>query len=68
MHIYSSKPDLLISQIFDTFMKDLGLNPYRKKGWYSENFDPYHPRDYRGIMEEYMAKEGLSSDERPREY
>ena len=40
-------------------MKDLGLNPYRKGGWWSELFQPYRPRDYKGVVEEWMSKEGL---------
>ncbi|RPB25864.1 FAD/NAD(P)-binding domain-containing protein [Terfezia boudieri ATCC MYA-4762] len=50
--------------IFDTIMKDLGLNPYRKGGWWNENFQPYRPRDYKGIVEQWMSKEGLLATER----
>ena len=45
-------------------MGDLGLNPHRKEGWYKELFEAYGPRDYRGIVEEWMVKEGLLNVER----
>lgn len=45
------------------FMRDLGLNPCRKGGWYKELFEAYRPRDYKGILEEWMAKEGLLNGE-----
>lgn len=44
-------------------MRDLGLNPHRKKGWYKELFEAYNPRDYKGVVEEWMAKEGLPNRE-----
>lgn len=48
--------------VFDMLMRDLGLNPHRKKGWYKEFFEAYKPRDYRGILEEWMANEGLLNE------
>ena len=39
-------------------MKDLGLNPHRKGGgWWEEWMGDYRPEDYRGVLQEYMAKE-----------
>lgn len=43
----------------DTLMRDLGLNPYRKKTLVEEWFTPYRPRDYRGLVEEYLASNRL---------
>ncbi|KAL6229643.1 hypothetical protein BDW75DRAFT_249454 [Aspergillus navahoensis] len=39
----------------DTLMRDLGLNPRRKKTFFEEWFTPYRPRDYRGLIEEYLT-------------
>jgi hypothetical protein len=35
-------------------MRDLGLNPRRKKTMFEEWFVPYRPQDYRGLLQEYM--------------
>ncbi|EER28767.1 Flavin-binding monooxygenase-like family protein [Coccidioides posadasii C735 delta SOWgp] len=39
----------------DTLMRDLGLNPHRKSNMFAEMFVPYKPRDYRGLIDEYLA-------------
>ncbi|KAE8362922.1 cofactor FMO1 FAD enzyme [Aspergillus caelatus] len=39
----------------DTLMKDLGLNPRRKKTFFEEWFIPYRPQDYRGLIQEYLT-------------
>lgn len=48
---------------FDVLLGELGLNAKRKKGfkglggmdrWFWEWFAPYRPRDYEGIVEEFM--------------
>ncbi|KAL6359944.1 hypothetical protein LRP88_05640 [Fusarium phalaenopsidis] len=44
----------------DLLQRDLGLDPHRKGGFWSEIWDPYLPPDYRGINEEWKAK--YSSD------
>ena len=36
-------------------MKDLGLNPRRKKTFFEEWFIPYRPQDYRGLIQEYLT-------------
>ncbi|KAI1499254.1 hypothetical protein F5X99DRAFT_291353 [Biscogniauxia marginata] len=41
----------------DLLQRDLGLSPYRKKGWLAEISDPYGPEDYRNIDDEWMAKQ-----------
>lgn len=54
-------------QYIDTLMEDLGLNPYRKKSFFKEWFTPYRPRDYRGLIQEYLATRrhaGLSNEEK----
>lgn len=35
-------------------MKDLGLNPRRKKTVFEEWFVPYRPQDYKGLLQEYL--------------
>lgn len=41
---------------FDLLQLDLGLNHYRKSGWFAEMMDPYGPEDYRNINEEWSKK------------
>lgn len=36
-------------------MRDLGLNPRRKKTVFEEWFVPYRPQDYRGLLQEYLS-------------
>lgn len=43
---------------FDTLLGDLGLKSSRKGGW-REWVGTYTPGDYRGIVEEYVAKYGV---------
>ena len=40
----------------DLLMRDLGLNIYRKSGWLANMYQPYGPRDYEGVTDEWMAK------------
>lgn len=56
-------PEIILeSQSFlDELMKDLGLNPYRKKaksrwglGWLWEYCSPYRGVDYNGVVEEFL--------------
>lgn len=42
----------------DLLQRDLGLEPHRKPGFWSEIWDAYGPEDYRGINEEWNAKYG----------
>ncbi|KAI3321838.1 FAD/NAD(P)-binding domain-containing protein [Xylariaceae sp. AK1471] len=41
----------------DLLQRDLGLNPYRKKGWFAEITDPYGPEDYQDINDEWLRKQ-----------
>lgn len=41
---------------FDTLLKDLGLETQRKGSWLEEWWGTYTPRDYRGIVQELVAK------------
>lgn len=47
---------LEIQDVIDTMMKDLGLEPRRKKGWFKDWFVPYRASDYEGIVEEFIRK------------
>ncbi|KAH9209073.1 hypothetical protein DL95DRAFT_478510, partial [Leptodontidium sp. 2 PMI_412] len=38
--------------------RDLGVNSKRKGGWIVETFGLYKPRDFRGVVEEWLEKEG----------
>ena len=48
-------PDLVFDSLpyVDTLLRDLGLSPSRKRGWFEEIFEVYLPRDYAGITEEW---------------
>ncbi|KAM5452532.1 hypothetical protein MaudCBS49596_003350 [Microsporum audouinii] len=48
----------------DTLMRDLGLNPYRKKSAFAEWFMPYRPSDYRGVIDEYLASKPASEEKK----
>ncbi|KAA8649432.1 uncharacterized protein ATNIH1004_002103 [Aspergillus tanneri] len=39
----------------DTLMGDLGLKTKRKSNPLAEQFAPYHPGDYRGLIQEYLS-------------
>jgi cation diffusion facilitator CzcD-associated flavoprotein CzcO len=39
----------------DLLLKDIGVANQRKKSWWAERFTPYFPKDYQGIVDEYMA-------------
>ncbi|KAF1994131.1 FAD/NAD(P)-binding domain-containing protein [Amniculicola lignicola CBS 123094] len=39
----------------DMLLKDVGVENRRKGTWWAERFTPYFPRDYKGIVEEYLA-------------
>ncbi|KAK8029897.1 hypothetical protein PG993_011188 [Apiospora rasikravindrae] len=44
----------------DTLLRDLGVNPQRKKSYLASLFSPAYPREYRGIADEFrraVAKE-----------
>ena len=51
---------LEIQTFFDVLMQDLGLEVYRRnKGWLGalrEWLTPYEAADYKGIVEEFLAK------------
>ncbi len=43
-----------ISQYIDTLAQDLGIKTNRKSNPISEMFSTYRPRDYRGLIDEYL--------------
>ena len=45
----------------DMLLRDLGLNIYRKSGWLANMYQPYGPRDYEGVTEEWLKKYGKAS-------
>lgn len=45
------------SQYVDTLARDLGLNTSRKSNPFSEMFAPYRPRDWRGMIPEFLEAE-----------
>lgn len=50
-------PDLAADSIFysDMLLSDLGLTVHRKGGW-RELFETYRPKDYKGLVEEWVEK------------
>lgn len=51
-------PDFVFDVVpyMDMLLRDLGLVWRRKKGRWSEIFDPYGPEDYRGLVDEWRVK------------
>ncbi|SPQ27073.1 fee1d58e-21ec-4d75-a55d-3a4d30cd2ab5 [Thermothielavioides terrestris] len=41
----------------DLLLRDLGLDPHRKKGAFAEMFSPYGPEDYRDVNKDWEAKQ-----------
>jgi hypothetical protein len=41
----------------DAIMADLGLNAFRKGTWWREYFEAYRPKDYKNVVDEWLAKE-----------
>ncbi|KAK3311932.1 cofactor FMO1 FAD enzyme [Apodospora peruviana] len=52
-------PDLVFDQLpyWDTLLSDLGLKTQRKGSKLKELFEPYTQADYRGLVEEWVAKQ-----------
>jgi hypothetical protein len=52
-------PDFIFDAVpyFDTLLKDLGLSTHRKKNRWAEWTQPYGPRDYKGLVEEWKGRE-----------
>ncbi|KAF2865789.1 flavin-binding monooxygenase-like protein-like protein [Massariosphaeria phaeospora] len=38
----------------DLLLRDVGVQNRRKGSWWGERFTPYWPKDYRGIVDEYL--------------
>lgn len=51
-------PDLVFDSIpyVDLLLSDLGLPYHRKGSWYREITEPYHLRDFKGLVEEWQSK------------
>ncbi|KAK4243206.1 hypothetical protein C7999DRAFT_18416 [Corynascus novoguineensis] len=39
----------------DTLLRDLGINPRRKKSWFAHWFAPNYPREYKGLVDEFRS-------------
>lgn len=54
-------PDFVFDALpyVDLLVEDLGLPIYRKQGWIAEATEPYGPADYRGLVDEWRAKNGV---------
>ncbi|KAI0903018.1 hypothetical protein F4823DRAFT_620203 [Ustulina deusta] len=54
----SKNPNFIFDAVpyFDLLQRDLGLNPHRKKGWFTEITDPYGPEDYQDVNDEWLKK------------
>ena len=49
-------------QVADELLEECGVKTRRKKGAYAELFEPYLPRDYRGLVEEFKVTHGIESE------
>ncbi|KAL9127725.1 MAG: hypothetical protein Q9217_003455 [Psora testacea] len=47
----------------DSIFKDLGLESRRKSNAVAELFSPYHPHDFNGFVDEYLAKRDVRKKE-----
>lgn len=60
----ASLPDFAFDSLpyLDLLLNDLGLKTHRKQTQVAEVFEPYKPKDYRGLTREYVAsqKEALN--------
>lgn len=56
----SKSPNFIFDAVpyLDLLQRDLGLNIYRKKGFFGELYDSYGPEDYRNVNNEWAAKYG----------
>ncbi|KAK8153695.1 hypothetical protein IWX90DRAFT_444949 [Phyllosticta citrichinensis] len=48
----------------DMLLRDLGLPTRRKGSWWQDVLSPHGVRDYRGLVEEWAAKQRRESGER----
>ncbi|KAK0644425.1 hypothetical protein B0T16DRAFT_460485 [Cercophora newfieldiana] len=48
----------------DTLMGDLGLRVRRKSNFVAEQFSPYRPSDYKGLIQEYLRSRGETGEEK----
>ncbi|KAH6616035.1 cofactor FMO1 FAD enzyme [Chaetomium sp. MPI-SDFR-AT-0129] len=39
----------------DVLLRDLGVNPRRKKNWFAHWFAPTYPREYKGLVDEFRS-------------
>lgn len=55
----ASLPDFVFEGVpyFDMLLRDMGLENHRHKGLWSELTSPYYPKDYKGLVEEWQAKQ-----------
>ena len=53
---------LIVMQVADELLEECGVKTRRKKGAYAELFEPYLPRDYRGLVEEFKVTHGIESE------
>lgn len=56
----SKNPNFIFDAVpyLDLLQRDLGLSPFRKRGFMAEILSPYLARDYRGINQEWLDKYG----------
>ncbi|CAJ2511032.1 Uu.00g066570.m01.CDS01 [Anthostomella pinea] len=55
----TKRPNFVFDAVpcFDLLQRDLGLNQYRKGGWFAEMTQVYGPADYEDITDEWMRKQ-----------
>ncbi|CAO2653061.1 Nn.00g024720.m01.CDS01 [Neocucurbitaria sp. VM-36] len=57
----ASLPDFVFESLpyFDMLLRDMGLETHRHGGLWRELTSPYYPRDYRGLVEEWQARQEI---------
>ncbi|KAF2649145.1 flavin-binding monooxygenase-like protein [Lophiostoma macrostomum CBS 122681] len=43
----------------DLLLRDVGVEHRRKRSWFSERFTPYWPKDYAGIVPEFLERRAI---------
>ncbi|KAF6822755.1 dimethylaniline monooxygenase [Colletotrichum musicola] len=57
-------PDLVFDQLpyWDALLGEVGVRTRRKGGWWAEFWESYTPRDYRGMVQEWMDRNPRKCD------
>jgi hypothetical protein len=49
----------------DLLLRDVGVENRRKGNWFTERFTPYWPKDYKGIISEFLERRATQQSDYP---